>query len=332
MPGFPTRSSADSDASANTGSVPKIAFMGTPEFAVPGLRACCELGEVVVVVTQPDKPRGRGQEVSVSPVKAEALARGIPVLQPEKIRGTNFAEELRRYAPDVSVVIAYGKILPADVLEVPPHGSVNAHASLLPRFRGAAPIQWAIASGDASTGVCLMKMDVGMDTGPVFAREELPIAPTETGASLHDALSKLSADMLRRHLKPYLEGQRPLVPQPSEGAVPAPMIRKEDGALDFSRPAVVLERRLRAFTPWPGAFTQLDGKRLRVLQARVGEGAGHAGTVLRADATGVEVACGEGSLVLLELQLEGKKALGVREFLLGTPIREGATLSRPEAR
>ena len=196
--------------------------MGTPQFAVASLDACLELGEVVAVVTQPDKPRGRGQEVSFSPVKQRALDKGLTVLQPPKVRGTDFAQQLLAFAPDVAVVTAYGKILPGEVLAAPKHGCVNAHASLLPRFRGAAPIQWALAHGDQKTGVCLMKMDEGMDTGPVFARSELEIGPDDTSATLHDKLSALGGELLKANLPAYLRGELPLVAQPAAGVVMAP--------------------------------------------------------------------------------------------------------------
>ncbi len=302
----------------------RIVFMGTPAFAVASLEACLTLGEVVAVVTQPDKPRGRGQEVSFSPVKAFALEKGLPVLQPLKVRGTGFAEQLKGLAPDVAVVTAYGKILPQDVLDAPRLGCVNVHASLLPRFRGAAPIQWALASGDEKTGVCLMKMDAGMDTGPVLDRAELAIGPQDTSATLHDALAKLGGELLVRSLPRYLAGELQAVPQPAEGAVPAPMIKKEDGELDFTRAAAVLERRLRAFTPWPGAFTTLDGALLKVHAAQVGSGKGRPGEVLRAGPLGLEVACGEGSLVLTRLQLEGKRAMDAKDFLAGRKLMVGS--------
>lgn len=305
--------------------MPRIVFMGTPDFAVKSLEACLELGDVVAVVTQPDKPRGRGQDVSFSPVKQLAVARGLPVLQPVKIRGTSFADELRALEPDVAVVTAYGKILPKDVLEAPRHGCVNVHASLLPRFRGAAPIQWAIASGDAVTGVCLMQMDEGMDTGPVLERAELPILPTDTSATLHDKLAVLGGEVLKRALPRYLAGE--LTPVPQAGAVVmAPMIKKEDGQLDFTRPAVELERRLRAFTPWPGAFTHLGGALLKVHAAKVKDGQGEPGVVLSAGPDGLEVACGEGSLLCEQLQPEGKRVMSAREFLAGRQVPVGTRL------
>jgi methionyl-tRNA formyltransferase len=297
--------------------------MGTPQFAVGSLEACLDVGEVVAVVTQPDKPKGRGQEVQISPVKALALERGLPVLQPPKIRGTDFAEQLSALGPDVSVVTAYGTILPKDVLEAPKHGSVNVHASLLPRFRGAAPIQWAIAHGDAETGVCLMAMDEGLDTGPVISCARTPIGPDDTSATLHDRLSRLGADLLRSELPRFLRGELPPVPQSTEGVVLAPMIKKEDGELDFRRPAVELERRLRAFTPWPGAFTQLGGALFKVHRAKVASGSGEPGTLLSVGAGGIEVACGQGSLVLLDVQPEGKRTMTAAQFLAGRKLEPG---------
>jgi methionyl-tRNA formyltransferase len=305
---------------------PRIVFMGTPAFAVLSLRACLDIGDVVAVVTQPDKPKGRGQELAAPPVKEEALARSVPVLQPPRLKGTGFAGELAALRPDVCVVTAYGKILPKDVLDAPARGCVNVHASLLPRFRGAAPIQWAIASGDARTGVCLMQMDEGLDTGAVISRRELPIEPTDTSATLHDKLSALGGEVLREDLPRYLRGELTPVPQPNEGAVYAPMLKKEEGRLDFTRPAAELERRLRAFTPWPGAFTTLGGALLKVHRARVGEGRGTPGTVLSLGASGVEVACGGGSLFLVEVQPEGKRRMSAQELVAGRRIELG---SRP---
>ena len=302
---------------------PRLIFMGTPHFAVASLRACLELGDVVAVVTQPDKPRGRGHEVSFSPVKQLALEKGIQVLQPAKIRGTDFAQQLKALDAEVAVVTAYGKILPTDVLNVPRLGCVNVHASLLPRFRGAAPIQWALAHGDTQTGVCLMKMDEGMDTGPVIARASLSILPDDTSATLHDKLSALGGGLLREHLLPYLRGERFPVAQPAEGVLMAPMIKKEDGQLNFARPAVELERRLRAFTPWPGAFTHFDGALLKIQALSVAAGKGAAGTVLRTSSEGIEVACSDGSVILTSLQPEGKKPMTAQQFLAGRKVSIG---------
>ncbi|MGQ0507271.1 MAG: methionyl-tRNA formyltransferase, partial [Myxococcaceae bacterium] len=277
---------------------PRIVFMGTPQFAVPSLLACLDVGDVVAVVTQPDKPKGRGQQLAAPPVKEAALERGLTVLQPPKLRTPPFSEDLKAYAPDVCVVTAYGKLLPKELLGTPKHGCVNVHASLLPRFRGAAPIQWAIAEGDAQTGVCLMVMDEGLDTGPVLARRTLPIASDDTSASLHDKLSALGGELIRADLPRFLSGALAPVAQSSEGMVHARLIVREDGEFDFQKPAIVLERRLRAFTPWPGAFTHLEGALLKVPKVALGKGKGTPGEVLSANAQGLEVACGEGSLVL----------------------------------
>ncbi|CAM4097869.1 methionyl-tRNA formyltransferase [Corallococcus exiguus] len=305
-------------------SRPRIVFMGTPEFAVASLEACFDVGDVVAVVTQPDKPKGRGNAVTAPPVKERALEKGIPVLQPQKLRTPPFSEELRQYAPDVCVVTAYGKILPKDLLALPVKGCVNVHASLLPRFRGAAPIQWAIEHGDSETGVSLMVMDEGLDTGPVLAMKRLPIAPDETSATLHAKLSALGGDILRESLPRYLRGELTPQPQPSEGMVLAPIIDKENGKLDFAKSAVELDRRLRAFTPWPGAYTLLGGKVFKVHRMRPAEGKGAPGTVLSAGPEGIEVACGEGSLVLLEVQPEGKRVMRAADFLSGNRLQPGS--------
>ncbi|MCP3058202.1 methionyl-tRNA formyltransferase [Myxococcus sp. K38C18041901] len=305
-------------------SRPRIVFMGTPDFAVSSLEACFDLGDVVAVVTQPDKPKGRGNTVTAPPVKELAVARGVPVFQPAKLRTPPFVEELRRFSPDICVVTAYGRILPKDILDLPPKGCVNVHGSLLPRFRGAAPIQWSIAHGDTETGVSLMVMDEGLDTGPVLAMKRLPIGPEDTSATLYPKLAALGGEVLREFLPAYLSGALKPVPQPSEGMVLAPIIEKEEGKLDFTRPAIALERRLRAFTPWPGAFTSMGGKLVKVHRVKVADGKGAPGTVLSAGAEGIEVACGEGSLVLLDIQLEGKRVMKAAEFLTGHKLAVGS--------
>jgi methionyl-tRNA formyltransferase len=279
----------------------------------------------VAVVTQPDKAKGRGQAISFSPVKEAALARGAKVLQPVKLKTPPFSEVMRELAPDVCVVAAYGKILPPDLLKTPRLGCVNLHASLLPRWRGAAPIQWSVAAGDAETGVCLMQMDEGLDTGPVLARRAIPIAPDDTSESLHDKLSALSAAVLREELPRFFEGGLRSSPQPADGMTLAPIIKKEQGLLDFSRPAVELERRVRAFYPWPGSFTWLEGSLFKVHRAAVGSGKGAPGIVLRAGPE-LEVACQEGSLLLLEVQPEGRRRMTAKELLSGHSIAVGARL------
>jgi methionyl-tRNA formyltransferase len=304
-------------------TAPKIVFMGTPAFALPALQACTQLGPVVAVVTQPDKPKGRGHAVAASPIKSFAVEHEIPVLQPSKLREGGFADALRQLSPDLCVVAAYGKILPKEILLIPRHGCLNVHASLLPRHRGAAPIQWAIASGDSRTGVCLMKMDEGLDTGPVLGCLEVPIGPEDTAESVEQVLSRLGGELIPKLVPPYLRGELAPVPQPTEGAVRAPILKKGDGKIDFQQPAVAIERRIRGFRPWPGSYTQLGGHRVGVQHAAVGTSQGAPGTVLAAGAGGIEVACGEGSLWLIEVQPEGKRVMTAQQFLAGHPLAVG---------
>ena len=301
---------------------PRIVFFGTPQFAVPSLEACQAVGTVVAVVTQPDKPRGRGHSVSASPVKEAALAMGISVLQPPRLKGTDFAARLASLQPEAAVVAAYGRILPPDVLAAPRRGCLNVHASLLPRWRGAAPIQWAIAAGDRESGVCLMQMEAGLDTGPILALRRTPISPTETAERLQLRLAQLGGTMLGEELPFFFLGKLQPRPQPTEGVTLARLVTKEDGRLDWSRPAAELERRIRAFTPWPGGWTPLDGGLVKVWRAEVVEGAAPPGTVLAARGT-LEVACGQGALRLLELQPEGKRRMTAAEFLSGHRLRQG---------
>jgi methionyl-tRNA formyltransferase len=301
---------------------PRIVFMGTPELALPSLLACRALGEVVAVVTQPDRPKGRGQSLQASPVKAAAEAAHLEVLQPPRLKGTDFAATLLALRPDVTVVTAYGRILPPDVLAAPRRGSLNVHASLLPRWRGAAPIQWALAEGDTETGVCLMLMEAGLDTGPVLAVQKEAIAPDDTALSLGARLGAAGQALLLDALPRFLEGTLRAVPQAEEGVTLARVVTRRDGWLDFQKPAAVLERRMRAFTPWPGAFTTLEGRVLKVHRARVEAAEGPPGTVLSTDG-GLHVACGQGSLALLEVQAEGKRRLGVEDFLRGHPLLPG---------
>ena len=308
---------------ADQGTTPaRIAFFGTPPFAVPALRACQAVGTVVAVVTQPDRPRGRGQHVTPSAVKAEAEDAGLPILQPPKLKGTDFGERLRAMQLDVAVVAAYGRILPPDVLSAPRLGCVNVHASLLPRWRGAAPIQWAIASGDTETGVCLMQMEAGLDTGPVLAVRRMAVLAGDTAETLQQRLSELGGALVLEELPRHLAGALTPRPQPVEGVTLARLVEKEDGRVDWTRPAVELERRLRAFLPWPGAWTQLGPQLLKIWRAEVVPGAGQPGTVVAAHGT-LDVATGEGALRLLELQPEGKRRMTAAEFLSGHRLKEG---------
>jgi methionyl-tRNA formyltransferase len=300
----------------------RIVFAGTPGFAVPCLRAAAERGEVVAVYTQPDRPAGRGRQPAASPVKVEALARGLPVFQPENFKSAAAREQLRALQPDLLVVVAYGLILPQSVLDIPRHGCWNVHASLLPRWRGAAPIQRALEAGDAETGVCLMQMEKGLDTGPVLLSLATPITADDTGGSLHDRLAALGAEVLGDGLKLLRAGMRPIAqPQPAEGVTYARKLDKAEARLDWSRPARELADRVRAFNPWPVAEAELAGERLRI-HAAAAIDAGHAqapGTVLAAGRDGIDIACGEGALRLLQVQREGGRSMPAADYLNARP-------------
>jgi methionyl-tRNA formyltransferase len=308
-------------------SRPRALFFGTPDFAVPSLRALHALADVACVVTQPDRPKGRGMKLAPPPVKVLATQLGIPVVQPSKVRTPEFAASLRELKADVAVVIAYGRILPPAVLTAPRLGSVNVHASLLPKLRGAAPIQWAIVRGETETGVCLMQMDEGLDTGPVLACAKLAIDPDETAGELSPRLAALGAELVTRELPRLLAGELAPAPQDHARASIAPLLKKEDGAVDWSLPARAVHDRVRGLSPWPSAYTQLDGARIKLHRTRVcDEQRAHAepGAVLRASRDLIEVACGTGSLQLLELQLEGGRRLSAAEFCAGHPLSERA--------
>ena len=296
----------------------RIVFAGTPEFALPSLRAAARHNEVVAVYTQPDRPAGRGRGLQASPVKLEALQRGIPVLQPDNFKTRLSREALGALQPDLMVVVAYGLILPQSVLAIPQYGCWNVHASLLPRWRGAAPIQRAIEAGDAETGVCLMQMEAGLDTGPVLLEQRIPIGANETGGQLHDRLAELGAQVLADGLGLLRVGVRvPPKPQPGEGATYARKLDKSEARLDWSRPAIELERKVRAFNPWPMAEALLGGERLRIHGAIAIEAAHTAmpGSVLSAGREGIAVACGEGALRIRVLQREGGKAITAADYL-----------------
>ena len=296
----------------------RIVFAGTPEFAVPSLRAACGKAEVVAVYTQPDRPAGRGRGLQASPVKQEALARGIPVLQPQTLKSQVSRDALRALKPDLMVVVAYGLLLPQKILDIPEEGCWNVHASLLPRWRGAAPIQRAIEAGDAETGVCLMQMEKGLDTGPVLLSQSVAIGEQETGGQLHDRLAELGAQVLADGLGLLRAGIRPVPrPQPALGVTYAHKLDKAEAKLDWSQPAAVLARRVRAFNPWPVAEAVLAGERLRIHGAvAIDAPAGAApGTVLAAGRDGIDVACGEGALRIRVLQRDGGKAITAADWL-----------------
>ena len=298
----------------------RIVFAGTPEFAVPCLRAAANKAEVVAVYTQPDRPAGRGRGLTPSPVKREAVQRGIPVLQPENFRSAISKQALRALKPDLMVVVAYGLILPQSVLDIPLHGCWNVHASLLPRWRGAAPIQRAIEAGDTRTGICLMQMEKGLDTGPVLLSRELEIGARETGGELHDRLAVLGADVLADGLGLLRASLRiPPTPQPEQGVTYAHKIEKAEARLDFQQPATALANKVRAFNPWPMAEALLSGERVRVHGAVALETAHGAapGTVLAAAREGIDIACGEGALRIRVLQRDGGKAITAADALNG---------------
>ncbi len=296
----------------------KIVFAGTPDFAVPSLLAAASRGEVAAVYTQPDRPAGRGRGLTASPVKREATRLGIPVLQPESLRGELMGDVMRQIAPDLIVVVAYGLILPRSILEIPRHGCWNVHASLLPRWRGAAPIQRAIEAGDTETGVCLMQMEAGLDTGPVMLSQQTPIGAEETGGQLHDRLAEMGAQVLADGLGLLRAGMRPQGrAQPVEGVTYAHKLEKNEAQLDWSQPAEVLARKVRAFEPWPVAEAVVAGERLRIHGA-VSLDLAHAsapGTLLSATRQGLDIACAQGALRLRVIQRDGGKAITAADYL-----------------
>ncbi|MBI9076836.1 MAG: methionyl-tRNA formyltransferase [Desulfatibacillum sp.] len=301
--------------------------MGTPDFAVPPLRNLCKRGyDVAAVVTQPDRPRGRGKKLAPPPVKVEALDQGLPVLQPEKVRTREFEETLAAYEADLFVVIAYGHILPQAILDLPKIMPINIHASLLPAYRGPAPIQWAIINGESKTGVTAMRMDSGMDTGDILSVAEVDILDTDTSESLHDKLSLAGADLLIKTLE-NLDSITPRV-QEHEKATYARALEKADGRVRWAEPAFAIERLIRGVTPWPGAFTFFEGKRLRILEARIWNEPTQAGpgTVISSTGGVFLVATGDGVLNILRVQGASGKPLNAEDYLRGARIDPGAVL------
>ena len=298
--------------------------MGTPEFAVPSLQVLIDSDDdVVAVICQPDKPRGRGRKLASPPVKELAERYGIVVLQPNKIRTPEFMDDLKALDPHLICVTAYGKILPPDVLNLPRHGCINVHASLLPAYRGAAPINRAIVRGETVSGVTTMQMDEGMDTGDMLLWREVPIESGDTGETLAGKLSHLGAELLIETIEKLKSGNLSSVKQDETLATYAPLIKKEDGRIDWSKSAEDIRNLVRGMTPWPGAFTDLDGKRLKIYRVTVTGGAGRPGEVIKSDPGVLRVATGGGSLDIEELQIEGGKRLEVKQFLAGRMIRAG---------
>jgi methionyl-tRNA formyltransferase len=322
-------SSRDGGPEISTRGAFRAVFFGTPQFAVPCLDALVEIADVVAVVCQPDRPQGRGLELTAPPVKQRALALGLTVVQPTKLRTGEFAQWLRDQKVDVALVVAYGRILPQEVLDAPRLGCVNVHASLLPKLRGAAPITWAIVRGEPETGVTLMQMDAGMDTGAMLEQFSTPISDDETAGELSERLSAIGALATRKGLPTYVTGGYTAVAQDHSKATLAPILKKEDGRIDFTKPARAVHDHVRGMTPWPGASTIARGKTLKVHATRVTDvpqGSAAPGTVVFADKSRVVVACGERGVELTRVQLEGKKAIGAGDWFLGRGIAEGDRL------
>ena len=326
----------------------RIVFMGTPDFSVPALKALVEVGhQVIAVVTQPDKPKGRGKEVQMTPVKIQAMEYGIPVYQPAKVREASFVEVLQGMEADVYVVIAFGQLLPKAVLELPKYGCINIHASLLPKYRGAAPIQWCVIDGERETGITTMMMDVGLDTGDMLEKTVIPIEEKETGGSLHDKLSLAGGALILSTLKKLEEGTLVRTPQTDEGTCYAKMLTKSLGDIDWNQSTVSIERLIRGLNPWPSAYTLWNGKTIKIWSADVTTSREAAaflsesgvpsetgitpGTVVCSDKHSLVVCTGDGLLSVRELQMEGKKRMDTPAFLRGYPIPEGDVFVKKES-
>lgn len=316
----------------------RVIFMGTPDFSVPALEALIQEHEVAAVVTQPDKPKGRGKAMAFPPVKETAIAHGIDVLQPARVREEGFVEKLAAYKPDVIVVVAFGQILPEQILNLPPHGCINIHASLLPAYRGAAPIQWAIINGEKETGVTTMYMEKGLDTGDMIDRVVIPVKEKETGGSLHDKLSAAGGSLILKTLAGIEAGTATRARQDDSKSSYAGMLDKEMGRIDWSRSAVQIERLIRGLNPWPSAYSRLLGKTVKIWEADAvsalfdepeteSEVSGAApGTILLVTKDSFYVQTGDGILKVNEIQLQGKKRMPVKSFLLGYPLKAGTVL------
>lgn len=314
----------------------RLIFFGTADLARPSLAALAadSAYQVAAVITQPDRPKGRELKLQPSPVKQEALARGLPVLQPERVKSPDFIGVLSALAPELCVVVAYGQILPRAILDLPRHGCLNVHASLLPKYRGAAPIQWAILQDEAETGVTIMRMDAGLDTGDIVSQESTPIESSDDAQSLHDRLARVGSKLLMTTIPGYVSGQLPPHQQPAEGASYARKVTKQDGLLDWNQAARTLFNRVRALTPWPGAYTyagdQGRSTMLKIWAAELAsvapESSSRPGQILRADKTGIMVRCQDGALRIRTIQREGARRMSVGEFLLGCPLHPGEQL------
>lgn len=308
----------------------RVIFMGTPDFSVGTLEKLAQAGhEIVGVVSQPDKPKGRGKALQPTPVKEAALKLGLTVYQPKRVRDPEFIQCMRELKPEVIVVVAFGQIIPQEILEMATYGCINVHASLLPKYRGAAPIQWAVIDGEKESGVTIMRMDAGLDTGDMITKVVVPIAPEETGGSLFEKLSQAGAQLLVDTLPSLADGTAVFEKQPEESTTAyAAMIQKSMGNLDWERKAEELERLIRGLNPWPSAYTKLNGKTLKIWKAQVVEKDNQAapGTILQADGKELLIQTGEGALRILELQLEGKKRMDVQAFMRGYQVAPGTVL------
>jgi methionyl-tRNA formyltransferase len=309
----------------------KVVFCGTPQFAVPTLESLVSAGhEIALVVTQPDRPQGRGLELAASPVKQTALRHSLSITQPERIKNnTEFRQRLEEIAPEVIVVVGYGRIIPPWMLGLPRLGNINLHASLLPKYRGAAPIQWAIAEGETITGVTTMLLNEGLDTGDILLQREMPIALDDTAVTLAPRLATVGAALMLETLQGLQAGSITAIPQDHSCATLAPILKREDGLIDFSRPAEAIVNRLRGFQPWPGAYTFFRGKKLAVLEAKAAEGSKPNPGTINVEAGHVRVGCGNRTtLELVSIQLEGKKRTSTEEFVRGYRVQSGEELGQ----
>lgn len=308
----------------------RILFMGTPQFACPTLQMLVDRGEnVIAVVTQPDRPKGRGQQLQFPPVKELALSHDIPVMQPVKVRAPEAVEAIREFDPDLIIVVAFGQILPKALLDIPRYGCINIHASLLPRYRGAAPLNWCIINGERETGITTMLMDVGLDTGDMLLKKTTAITPEDDATSLHDRLSALGAETMAETLDLLLAGE--LRPEKQDDSLSsyAPMLKKELGEINWNSPTEKIINLVRGVTPWPGAYTKIDGKVVKIHKVHAGSGRGTPGEVLKTGKAGIEAATKDGSIIIEELQLEGKKRLKAAEFLAGCRVESGSFFESP---
>lgn len=311
----------------------RVVFMGSPDFAVPCLRALAQHHDVAFVVSQPDKPAGRGGQLAQPAVKVTAVNLGLPVLQPRSARTGELRDALRESGAELAVVVAYGKILPKDVLEALPRGCINVHGSLLPKYRGAAPVQWAVIDGEAETGVAIMQLDEGMDTGPVYLEKRVAIDPDETSGELLNRLSPIGAAAMLEVIASLAEGAAIAMPQDHAKATHAAMLSKSDGAIDFTGPARLVASRIRGVDPWPGAQALLRGQIVKLFRARPDKPTSKddaPGTVIAIDAQGMHVQCGDGAITIRDIQAPGRKRLTAQQFAAGRGVAVGDLLTKPE--